>query len=93
MNTLSLNHVDKTKKLIELPNDVCRHLAIQAAVMGTSVKKLIETLVINALKDNDDESLYAYLVQTRPEGHVMLSDNEQGSLLKRLRDKASADEI
>ncbi len=57
--------------------------------MGTSVKRLIENLVISSIEDADDEAIYAYLQQTRPEGNVMLTDSEQSSLLADLRKKAS----
>ena len=94
MRTISLNSgTERTKKLIELPNDVCRRLAVQAAAMGMSVKKLIETLVINSMDDADDEAIYAYLVKTRPEGGEMISADEQSELLPRLRAKANSDEV
>lgn len=93
MNTLALNKTEKTKKLIELPNDVCRRLAVQAAAMGTSVKKLIENLVINSIDDTDDEAIYAYLSRSQPEGNIMMSDNEQSDLITRLRKMAQTDEI
>ncbi len=89
MATITLDNKGRTKKLIELPNDICRRLAVQAAAMGTSVKRLIENLVISSIEDADDEAIYAYLQQTRPEGNVMLTDSEQSSLLADLRKKAS----
>ena len=89
MATITLDNKGRTKKLIELPNDSCRRLAVQAAAMGTSVKRLIENLVISSIEDADDEAIYAYLQQTRPEGNVMLTDSEQSSLLADLRKKAS----
>lgn len=89
MATITLDNKDRTKKLIELPNDICRRLAVQAAAMGTSVKRLIEQLVISSIEDADDEALYAYLQQTRPEGNEMLTDSEQSVLLADLRKKAS----
>lgn len=88
MNTVVLNGSEKTKKLIELPNDICRRLAVQAAMMGTSVKRLIETMVIEATEKTDDETIYSYLLETRPEGSVMISETEQDALLGRLREKA-----
>ena len=93
MDTLALNNSEKTKKLIELPNEVCRRLAIQAAAMGTSVKKLIENMVINSLDDTDDQAIYAYLSRTQPDGNIMMPDNEQADLITRLRKKALIDEI
>lgn len=89
MSTLAIQNVEKTKKLIELPNDICRHLAVQAAVMGTSVKRLIESMVISSVDVSNDEVLYAYLCRTDPDGHIALSDTEQQELLKKMRKKAA----
>lgn len=88
MNTIAIRHPEKKKKLIELPTDICQRLAIQAAIMGTSVKHLIESIVVTFIEDSDDEALYAYLCQTRPEGSEMMSDDAQNDLLDRLRKKA-----
>lgn len=93
MDTATLNNIEKKKKLIELPNDVCHRLAVQAAVMGTSVKKLIESMVINATEESDDDALYSYLLRTRPDGNIMISDAEQKELLDRLKAKAETDEL
>jgi hypothetical protein len=93
MDTATLNNIEKKKKLIELPNDVCHRLAVQAAIMGTSVKKLIESMVINATEESDDDALYSYLLRTRPDGNIMISDAEQKELLDRLKAKAETDEL
>lgn len=93
MRTVAIDTTQKTKKLIELPNDICRKLAVQAAAMGTSVKRLIETMVISSVDDSDDDAMYAYMLETRPEGAEIMSDDEQSALLKRLRAKAGCDEI
>jgi len=93
MRTVAIDTTQKTKKLIELPNDICRKLAVQAAAMGTSVKRLIETMVISSVDESDDDAMYAYMVETRPEGADMMSDEEQSELLARLRAKAGSDEI
>lgn len=89
MNTLALQKPESTKKLIELPNKICRRLAVHAAARGMSVKKLIESMVITSVQDADDEAVYAYLMQTRPEGREMLSNSEQTELLSQLRQKAT----
>ena len=89
MNTLAINPSEKTKKLIELPNEVCRRLAIQAAAMGTSVKKLMESMIINSLDNADDEAIYAYLSRTQPDGNIMMTDTEQSELMNRLRRKVT----
>lgn len=89
-----LNENVNKKKLIELPSDVCRRLAVQAAAMGLSVKRLIESLVIKSVEEADDEALFAYLCETRKDGAVMMTDSEQTALLEKLRNKASdSDEI
>lgn len=93
MNTIVLNNNEKTKKLIELPNEVCRRLAVQAAAMGMSVKKLIESMVISSLEDTDDDAIFAYLTKTQPDGNIMMSDREQSDLITRLRQKSQVDEV
>lgn len=45
--------------------------------MGTSLKKLIEDILIREAKEMDDAEVYKYLVSTKPEGKVMLSEKEQ----------------
>ncbi|MDE7420640.1 MAG: hypothetical protein K2N35_10565 [Muribaculaceae bacterium] len=93
MNTVAFNKVEKTKKLIDLPNDVCHRLAIRAAAMGTSVKRLIESIVIDSMEDTDDDTIFAYLCKTRPEGKELMSDEDQENLMATLRKKAAVDEI
>ena len=83
----------KTQKLIERPNDVCRRLSIHAASMGTSVKKLIENMVIESLSEYDDDSIYRWLCQTQPEGGEMISEDRQEELIKSLKEKLKRDEI
>ncbi|WP_300935795.1 hypothetical protein [uncultured Muribaculum sp.] len=79
---------EKTRKIIDLPNDICRRLAVQAAAMDTSVKKLIESMVITCIEDTDDEAIYAYLCQTQPDGNVMISDEEAEEFEEWLRKAA-----
>lgn len=76
MNTASTAG-NSHRKLIDIPEDVFRTLNIKAAAMGTSLKKFIEELLIREAEDMDDAAVYKYLVATRPEGKVMLSDAEQ----------------
>lgn len=45
--------------------------------MGTSLKKFIEEILIREAENMDDAEIYKYLVATRPEGKVMLSETEQ----------------
>ncbi len=65
------------RKLIDIPEDVFRTLTLKAATMGTSLKKLIEEILIREAENMDDAEIYKYLVATRPEGKVMLSETEQ----------------
>lgn len=93
MNTIAINKTEKTKKLIDLPNDVCHSLAIRAAAMGTSVKRLIESIVIDSIEDSDDDTIFAYLCRTRPEGNELMTDDEQENLMSKLRKKIEEDEV
>ena len=93
MNTIVIKKEEKTKKLIDLPNDVCHRLAIKAAAMGTSVKRLIESIVIDSMEDTDDDTIFAYLCKRRPEGNELMSDDEQENLMASLRKKIAEDEI
>lgn len=45
--------------------------------MGTSLKRLIEDILVREVDDMDDAEVYRYLAATKPEGKVMLSDSEQ----------------
>lgn len=65
------------RKLIDIPEEVFRTLTIRAATMGTSLKKLIEDILIREAEDMDDAEIYKYLVATRPNGKVMLTETEQ----------------
>lgn len=69
--------INTRRKLIDIPEDVFQTLNLKAAAMGTNLKKFIEDLLIRESEDMDDAELYKYLVATRPEGKVMLSDSEQ----------------
>lgn len=65
------------RKLIDIPEDVFHALTIRAAAMGTSLKKLIEDILIREVEEMDDAEVYKYLVSTKPEGKAMLSDKAQ----------------
>lgn len=65
------------RKLIDIPENVFQALSIKAAAMGTNLKKYIEELLIREMEDMEDAEVYKYLVATRPEGKVMLSEQEQ----------------
>lgn len=65
------------KKIIDIPEDVFLNLSIKAASYGTNLKKYIETLLEKDAEDMEDNSTYAYLSKTKPEGHVMVSGKEK----------------
>lgn len=71
------------RKVIDIPEDIFRFLSIKAAANGTNLKKYIERLLVKDVEDMDDSETYAYLSKTRPEGHIMLSDEEQEAFEKK----------
>lgn len=77
MNTATPVSNVSHRKLIDIPEDVFRTLTIRAATMGISLKKLIEDILIREAEDMDDAEIYKYLVATRPNGKVMLTETEQ----------------
>lgn len=72
------------RKLIDIPEDVFSTLSIRAAAMGTSLKKLIEDILVREANDMEDAEVYKYLLSTRPEGKVMLSDAEQDEFERKM---------
>lgn len=69
--------INTKRKLIDIPEDVFQTLNLKAAAMGTSLKKFIEELLIRESEDMNDAEVYKYLVKSRPEGKIMLSEEEQ----------------
>lgn len=84
MNTTASASSDSHRKLIDIPEDVFRTLSLKAAAMGTSLKRLIEEILIREAEDMDDAEVYKYLVATRPDGKVMLSDEEQDEFERKM---------
>ena len=76
--------INTRRKLIDIPEDVFETLNLKAAAMGTNLKKYIEDLLIRESEDMDDAELYRYLVATRPEGKIMLSESEQDDFEREL---------
>ncbi len=52
--------------------------------MGTNLKKYIEDLLVREMEDMEDAEVYKYLVASRPDGKVMLSDKEQEEFERKL---------
>ena len=76
--------INTRRKLIDIPEDVFETLNLKAAAMGTNMKKYIEDLLIRESEDMDDAELYRYLVATRPEGKIMLSESEKDDFEREL---------
>ena len=72
------------RKLIDIPENVFRTLTIKAAAMGTSLKKLIEEILIREAEEMDDAEVYRYLVSSRPEGKLMISEIEQDAFERKM---------
>lgn len=68
---------EKKRKIIDLDEKTFKTLSIKAASMGTNLKVLIEDYLRNIADDLNESNQYTYLVQTRPEGKVMLDEQEQ----------------
>ena len=76
------------RKVIDIPADTFRFLSIKAAGKGMNLKKYIESLLqkdVEDLENLDDSSLYAYLMQNRPDGLVPADKEEQDEFCKWLK--------
>ncbi len=84
MNTTPATSMQPShRKLIDIPEDVFRALTVKAAAMGINLKKYIEQLLIEEANEMEDAELYHYLVSTRPEGQVMVSESEKEDFMRR----------
>lgn len=86
MNTVSVQakaQQPSHRKLIDIPEDVFRTLSVKAAAMGLNLKKYIEQLLVEEAAEMDDAEVYRYLVSTRPEGQVMISEDEKDDFMRR----------
>jgi hypothetical protein len=71
------------RKVIDIPEDIFRYLSIKAAASGTNLKRYIEELLVKDVEDMDDSETYVYLSKIRPEGYIMLSEEEQKAFEKK----------
>ena len=84
MNTVSATPAQTShRKLIDIPENVFRALTVKAAAMGINLKKYIEQLLVEEANEMEDAELYRYLVSTRPEGQVMVSESEKDDFMRR----------
>ena len=74
-----LTTLSKKRKLIDVREDTLRTLSVKAAMEGTSLKKLIEEMLINEadkIETDAEYKLYIDLLQTDPDGKNYLSPEE-----------------
>ncbi|GFI07471.1 hypothetical protein [Paramuribaculum intestinale] len=84
MNTVSVSQSKSShRKLIDIPEDVFTALSLKATSMGMNLKKYIEHLLIQEAEEMDDAEVYKYLVSTRPEGKVMLNEQEKDDFMRK----------
>ena len=84
MNTFSpTSRQDSHRKLIDNPTDVFSTLSVKAASLGMNLKNYIEQLLVQEANEMEDAELYKYLVSNRPDGKVMLSEEEQADFERR----------
>lgn len=84
MNTVAITQSQPShRKLIDIPEDVFRALNMKAAALGLNLKKYIEQLLVEEANEMDDAEIYRYLVATRPEGQVMINEQEKDDFMRR----------
>ena len=65
------------RKVIDLKGDTFRSLSLMAASKGTNLKRLIEGLLDHVAEEYDDNKVYAWLVENRPDGKVFITEKEK----------------
>lgn len=73
---MSTSTIQTRRKNIDIREDVFNYLSIKAAAAGTNLKHYIEALLEKEVEDMDDDSTYQYLCRTKPDGNVMLNEQE-----------------
>ena len=70
------------RKIIDLNEDTFKTLSIMAIQKGTNLKNYIEDVLNELAEDYEDAKIYAKLSQERPDGNVMLNEQEKADLEK-----------
>ena len=65
------------RKIINLDESTFKTLSIMAIEEGTNLKNYIEKLLSDIAYNYEDSKLYAKLNKERPEGHVILNQQEK----------------
>ena len=75
MKTTTLSPLKR--KIIDLDDTTFKTLSIMAIEEGTNLKKYIEKLLSEIADNYEDSKFYAKLSKERPEGHVILNQQEK----------------
>ena len=75
MKTATLS--SSKRKIINLDETTFKTLSIMAIEEGTNLKNYIEKLLSDIADNYEDARIYAKLSKERPEGHVMLNEQEK----------------
>jgi hypothetical protein len=67
----------KRRKVIDLPENVFHYLSIKAAANGQNLKNYIESLLAKDAEGMEDSATYTDLLKVRPEGMIMLDQQEK----------------
>ena len=70
------------RKIINLDETTFKTLSIMAIEEGTNLKNYIEKLLADIADNYEDSRLYAKLSKERPEGHVILNQQEKNDFEK-----------
>ena len=70
------------RKSINLDETTFKTLSIMAIEEGTNLKNYIEKLLADIADSYEDSRLYAKLSKERPEGHVILNQQEKNDFEK-----------
>ena len=82
-----LTTLGKKRKLIDVREDTLRTLSIKAAMEGTSLKKIIEELLIkeaDKIEEAAEYKLYVNLLETDPDGKIYLNPEETSTFERRM---------
>ena len=70
------------RKIINLDETTFKTLSIMAIEEGANLKNYIENLLVDIADTYEDSRLYAKLSKERPEGHVILNQQEKNDFEK-----------
>ena len=65
------------RKIIDLDDTTFKTLSIMAIEEGTNLKNYIEKVLSEIADNYEDSKFYAKLSKERPEGHVILNQQEK----------------